>query len=67
MKVIDNNGVATNTCTHVNKEMAYQCYSVGTQCHYPTAAVADPSATWIMLTPQFYKFQELIFIHLSLN
>jgi hypothetical protein len=53
MKVIENNNIDTNT--HINKEMAYQYYGVGTPCYYPVAAVADPSATWIMLTPQSYK------------
>jgi hypothetical protein len=53
MNVIDNNGVETNACTHLNKEMAYQCYGVGTPCYYPAAVIADPVATWFKLTPQF--------------
>jgi hypothetical protein len=58
MKIIDFYDIATKTYTHLNKEMAYQCYSVETQCHYPTAAANDPHATWIMLTPQSYKFSQ---------
>jgi hypothetical protein len=51
MKVIDNIGINTNTCSNVNKEMAYQCFGVGIPCYYPVATGQDPSATWIMLTP----------------
>jgi hypothetical protein len=34
---VDNNANATNGCTHVSKEIAFQCYDIETPCYYPTA------------------------------
>jgi hypothetical protein len=52
--------VPANQCTHVNKEMAFQSYSVRTHCRY-TASAGDPDATWIMLTPQGYTIRSANF------
>jgi hypothetical protein len=61
MKVISYNGIDTNTCTHPNKEIAYQCYSIGTQCYYQIEANVKPSVASIMLTLQSWKITKANF------
>jgi hypothetical protein len=62
MKVLDYNNVDQYSCTKVSKQGAFQCYDIGTQCMFTTAAGNAPNA-WLQLIPQAYTIHSAIFLY----
>jgi hypothetical protein len=53
MRVINYNNIDQYTCSHEDKQQAYQYYSVGTPCYFTTVAVNNPNAS-VILASQTY-------------
>ncbi|GMO12710.1 MAG: hypothetical protein Ta2E_01230 [Mycoplasmoidaceae bacterium] len=55
------NNIPQATCSHANREPAFQFYNVGTRHYYVQAAANDPRTTWIMFTPSVYEIKNTYF------